>query len=229
MSLFTTSTVTCPSCASQIAMEAVGSVNADRRPDLREDILKGRFQREACASCGTEFRLDPRFTYLDQELGLWMSVRPWPGIGDWPAACEAAQALFDHAYGTGASPAARDIGAGLRQRLVFGWPAVREKIALAGLGLDDGVLELAKIAILRGGAGAALDDGVELRLVGIEGAEMVFCWLDALTERVVDQFAVPRRLYDEIAADPAAWGALGTRIAEPPFVDMQKDLYRPAA
>ena len=65
MSLFVPMTVKCPSCDHPITMEAVGSVNADRRPDYRDDILENTFQDIACEKCGETFRMEPEFIYLD--------------------------------------------------------------------------------------------------------------------------------------------------------------------
>jgi CpXC protein len=48
MSKFETQTLTCPSCGEAVDFEAVASVNADRRPDLREAILDFSFQRQVC-------------------------------------------------------------------------------------------------------------------------------------------------------------------------------------
>ena len=59
MSVFHTQTVHCPACATPVEFKLVFSVNADRRPDLRDAIVAGTFQRQPCPSCGTEFRVDP--------------------------------------------------------------------------------------------------------------------------------------------------------------------------
>ena len=65
MSVFHTETVNCPACATPVEFKLVFSVNADRRPDLREAIVAGTFQRQPCPSCGAEFRVDPEFTYME--------------------------------------------------------------------------------------------------------------------------------------------------------------------
>ncbi len=225
MSLFTPTNVTCPACSASIPMDAVGSVNADRRPDLREDILSSAFQRETCPSCGTEFRLAPEFTYLDIDRGIWVAVFPYPELARWRAAVAAAEATFDTAYGASSGPVAQEIGAALTQRVVFGWSAVREKIAVLEAGLDDAALELTKIAILRGGGSAGFGDGIELRFLGFDGDEMVLAWMSGMDEEVKERLALPRALYDEITADRSPWGALADQIGAGPFIDMQKLMY----
>ena len=64
MSIFRTMTVNCPHCGTAGGFNAVMSVNADRRPDLRTAILDGSFQRQPCPQCGKDFRLDPEMTYV---------------------------------------------------------------------------------------------------------------------------------------------------------------------
>ena len=56
MSVFHTETINCPACATPVEFKLVFSVNADRRPDLRDAIIAGTFQRQPCPSCGTAIR-----------------------------------------------------------------------------------------------------------------------------------------------------------------------------
>ena len=226
MSLFTPVSVPCPKCETPMSMDAVGSVNADRRPDLRDEILTRDFQRETCSNCGTTFRLAPEFTYLDIARGLWIATLPYPSLGTWPEACARAMETFDAAYGAAAGQTGQEIGAGLTRRVVFGWSAVKEKIEVLEDGLDDVALELTKIAIVRGGGGGtAFGDGVELRFLGFQDDQMLFHWISGMDEEVKGKLALPRAMYDDIAADRSPWGEMGDRVAEPPFVDMQKLLY----
>ena len=46
MSIFESTELACPACGAINAFEAVNSVNADRRADLRRAILDGSFQRQ---------------------------------------------------------------------------------------------------------------------------------------------------------------------------------------
>ena len=70
MSIFDSVPLTCPVCKTAFDYEAVHSVNADRRADLRRAIVDGSFQQVDCPSCHTKFRLDPSFNYLDVGKGL---------------------------------------------------------------------------------------------------------------------------------------------------------------
>jgi hypothetical protein len=69
MSIFTDHSLPCPGCDTPVAYEIVQSVNVDRRPELRTAILDGSFQLKTCPSCGTSFRVEPEFIYMDKKRG----------------------------------------------------------------------------------------------------------------------------------------------------------------
>jgi len=222
MSRFQTQPLACPACGEPVDFEVVMSVNADRRPDLREAILNGSFQRQACAKCGTSFRLDPEMNYLDVGRGQWIAAFPIAKLAQWKIVEEQARSTFARAYGEKAPAAAREIGGCLRARVTFGWAALREKLLAAEHQLDDTTLELVKIAILRGLDNSPVGADTELRLVGVEGSELVMAWIRAVNEEVVEGLRVPRSLYEEIAADPTGWQALREELSAGPFVDMNR-------
>jgi hypothetical protein len=214
--------VNCPKCGAVVHMDAVGSVNADRRPDLRDAILANHFQDTSCGACGTGFRLSPELNYLDVGRGQWITGLPAEQIADFLELEDQAQSVFDTSYGAKASPAAREIGSGLTPRLTFGWPALREKLQLRELGLDDVVVELLKVDLLRRLPEAPLAPGVECRLVDVVGDLLHFVWVESDTEDVRSDFRVRRALYDAIAADPKGWSGVRDQLTDGPFVDMQK-------
>jgi len=222
MSLFEHVMLPCPACGEQVEFEAVASVNADRRPDLREQILEGTFQRQPCPKCDVPFRLDPQFTYLDVGHQQWILVHPFGSIGDWETLEAQARTVFDRSYGAAAPPAARMIGRDLRPRVVFGWPALREKIFAAAHDLDDIELELTKIAVLRGSSDVPLTAETELRLADVVADELVMAWVVAESGRIAQNLGVPRDLYAEIASDKIGWQPLRDELTGRYFVDMQR-------
>jgi hypothetical protein len=224
MSMFSATSMTCPKCSAEVAFQAVDSVNADRRPDLRASILDGSFQRHNCESCGTEMRLAPRMVYLDIGRAQWILVRPADALTEWVELEQTAQQVFGAAYGAEAPAAARDIGCSLATRVTFGWPALQEKLLCAELALDDVTLELVKAALLRTQGRVPLSDRAELRLIGGKDDSLAFAWLDARTEEAVEFVSVPCAVYDRIAADPAPWAAVRAELAGGPFVDVHRAL-----
>lgn len=231
MSLFASVDVPCPSCGTKLAFEAVNSVNAASRPDLREAILEGNFQKQACGKCGKEFRMDPRFSYIDAGRGQWIAVFPEPELPEWRVREEEVDRLFDKAFGKSASPLAREIGKGLRPRLVFGWSALREKLAIDDAKLDDVVIELVKIGLLRNVPETPYALTNELRFVEApeDGkGELAFAWVDSTTSEFLQGLRVPRALYDEVAADAESWRALRADLGDTRFVDMKRLVTVPA-
>jgi hypothetical protein len=220
MSLFFDATVTCGQCGTATPIRLAGSINADNRPDLRAAILDGAFQAETCPGCGTSLRLPVHLSYLDMGRGNWILAEGAERLTEWREIETAAHAVFEQSYGPGANPLAHELGRGLRPRLVFGWPALREKLLCDDLGLDDITVELVKLAMLRAIPGAPLDEAQELRLVDGEPDALHFAWLDSLTEAHGLGTTVPRDIVAEVEAEP--WRDLRARVAEGMFVDQRR-------
>lgn len=222
MSLFRKVDVPCPSCGGSVPFELVFSVNAKRRPDLREEILRGTFQSQTCSACGKTFRVQPEFNYVDIGRGLWVAAFPLEKRGDWQVHEDHAEAIFQKSYGRNASQAARALGANLTKRLTFGWSALREKIVAFDAGLDDITIELCKLAVIRGLADQPLGDETELRLIDFEGEDLILAWIVSVSERLIEQLRVPRSLYDEVSADSASWSDLRNDLSQGMLVDLDR-------
>jgi hypothetical protein len=223
MSIFETATGTCAACGADAEVEVVMSVNADRRPDLRAEILAGTFQAVPCPACGARVRVEPEFAYLDLGRGQWIAVHPAADVATWPEAERAARDVFEESFGSGAPAAVRELVGDVHPRVVFGWPALQERLLCADLGLDDVTVELLKFALLsRADGGLTWHGGDELRLAGGDAETLGFDLLDGATEAPRTRFQVPRRAYDEIAAAPVAWAALRAQLAGGAFVDMAR-------
>lgn len=222
MSLFTSLHVDCPACDHTNTMDAVGSVNADRRPDLRDDIIADVFQTTTCAECAESFRLQPEFNYLDVENGLWILALGVTALADHLIHEDRAQDLFDTSYGANAAPAAQEVGEVLRARVTFGWPGVREKILARIEGLDDVVLEMMKLNLLRRLPEAPIDFGVELRLMAVAGDMFELAWLMTESEEVQSVIRVNRDAYDGIGENRADWARVEALLTDGPFCDIQK-------
>ena len=222
MSLFRPTVIACPSCGADIPFEDCDSVNADRRPDLRAAILDGSFQTVPCPGCGETVRMEPQFNYLEVGAGLWIAVFPARMLPEFLEIEDTVSELFDRTYGRGALPSAQEIGAGLDLRLVFGWPALVEKLVLRAAGLDDEAVELLKLDLMRRLPSAELGAGRELRVAAVQEDALVFDWVLSESEAPVDGFAVDRALYDAIADAPKAWAPIRAKLTDGPFVDMRK-------
>jgi CpXC protein len=224
MSVFRKQRIDCPACGTPVDFDLVLSVNADRRPDLRDAIVDGSFQREACPGCGSAFRVDPEFTLMDLGRGQFIGVWPVAKRAHWHECATQTQQTFELAWGSGASPEARRLADKLEARVVFGWPALVEKILARGAGIDDRSLELAKVAALRDGGEMPVPGQRELRLVEVAGDELVLAWVRPVDGEVSGALRVPRALIDDIEAEPAAWQALRDEVGEGLVVDFQREM-----
>ncbi|MBV8914713.1 MAG: CpXC domain-containing protein [Acetobacteraceae bacterium] len=222
MSIFHVANIVCPTCNMPAEVERSASVNADLRPDLRAAILDGRFQATTCAHCGTRLRLPPHLTYLELGRGVWIAAEPATMLEDWPSLEESVWDVYDRAFGEHASPAARSLVAGVKPRLVFGWPAFREKLICTDLGLDDVTLELLKMSIMRNVNDPPMADQTELRLVGGTPEELEFAWIETLPEERLAGLKVPRDVYDSILENPEPWEPVRAKFDQVFLVDLRR-------
>lgn len=222
MSLFRETMITCPACKERFNFDESDSVNGDRRPDLRDAIIDGSFQVVPCPSCSETIRMEPQFNYLDMGNSLWIAAFPARMMPDFLELEDTATEVFDDAYGANAVPMARTIGESLDVRLIFGWPAIREKLVLRLAGLDDVVVEMLKLDLLRRLPEAALGAGIELRVLGVDDEALNFGFMTIDSEEVKQEFAARRELYDAIANNPDGWAPVRAQLTEGPFVDIQK-------
>ena len=219
MSLFQTLHAECPACGVAQAVEAVSSVNADRRPDLRDAVLDGSFQAIVCDGCGIQFRLPPRFTYVDFGRGQWFVAHPHDEAARWPAMEAMARDMFEATFGAAAPPLVREIGSQMRCRVTFGWPALREKLLCDAAGLDDVAIELAKASVLRYMPGAPLSDETELRVDSASDSTVTLAWFVIGSEQSVARTTVPRIA---VASIGDAWSDLRATFANASFVDVER-------
>lgn len=230
MSIFRPATQKCPNCEAENTFDYFHSVNADRRPDLRDEILSGEFMRVTCTECETRFRFDPDLNYLDSGNKAWVMARPMNMLINWDVEEAAASASFQEAYGSGAPAAAREIGDELIPRVTFGWAGFREKIEISLNGLDDVVVEQMKLTIIQTKPDNPIRPGVELRLVGVYEDIMTFAWITADTNESLQIFEARRELYDAIATDESDdWGELRADLSAGFFVDTQRLFIVPEA
>jgi hypothetical protein len=227
MSIFNPVMLACPQCKTPVEFQAVHSVNADRRPDLRTAILRGEFQRKTCPACGAGFRLDPSFIYVNLARNQWVAAQPVTAVDEWDEREVQTRALFAASYGVDAPPVARSLGAKLVPRLVFGWSALREKLIAAEAGLDDVSLELLKMGVMRNAEGTTFSPDTTLRLMDFEPKRLLMGWVRNPDDAVGDLRWVARELYDDIVADAdkgdeALWSDVRAEFDGALFVDVDR-------
>lgn len=223
MSLFELQEVTCPACDARQSVEIAFSLNASRRPDLREAVIDRSYQRFTCEQCASEFRAEPHLVYLDIRRNQWILAKAVTGLHAWSDFEAAAKVLFAEHYGENAPPAAQAVGDTLSVRVVFGWSALREKLLIDDAGLDDVTVEYVKVLLLRALDETPLADDAELRFerLGDDGV-LRFVWYVGASETPVEEVEAPRALYDLAVTDAEPWRALRETLSAGPFVDMNR-------
>jgi hypothetical protein len=222
MSLLLNAKAICQDCGAATPSRLAASVNADRRPDLRDDIMTGAFQSVDCSGCGKPLRFPLHLSYVDNRRHQWILAHGTDALPTWHEMETDAQSIFNDTYGPGAPPVAQEIGHDLVPRIVFGWASLREKLLVRDLDLDDITLELLKLVILRQIPGAPLAEQNELRLTGADDSTFQLVWIESATEESLTGLSIPRDAYDAIETDPEPWLALRQRFANAYFVDLRR-------
>ena len=228
MSTSTAAQIGCPACGESFQTDRAVSVDAARNPESRAAILDKTFQVAACPHCHRRARLPPGFTYIDLAAGQWIAAHPFDDRGAWSSFEESAHLAWDEAMGPGTPAEASGLAAKISPRIVFGWPALREKLLCVELGVRDDALEVLKLWLLRQ---LAYDDraaGVELRLSGGDAERLDFSWVDGSTEEVVLQAGILRNAYEALLSDPEIWTGSAVPFAGQLFVDSERLLAAPA-
>jgi hypothetical protein len=222
VSTFARRSYPCPTCGEAATRSVVVSLNGGKRPDLREEVLRGTFQLFRCEACGEPYRVQDPFVYVDFGRKEWLTVFPpdrerqWPALESEPVE-DWRQAMIVHA-----APAARRMSAGMRIRAVFGIDALREKLLCFAHGVDDGWLEVLKLDRMRSDPSLGFHPGVRPRLVEVEADELVFA-------RGSDVFALPRAALAEIQAEAVEWSTALEAVTRGAYVDVGRILLAPRA
>lgn len=220
MSTFATVPVVCPECGTEQHREVATSLNAARSPHLRDAILAQTFQVFVCDACTRRFLYTGTFPYLDLERRQLFGVFPVAEEIDWPVHEARMLDAYRTTLGGGAPPVAQTLGTGVAVRCVFGLPALREKLVVAGAGLDDVLVEAVKLDVMRSVKGLAVDAEHRPRVVTIGDDEVVLA-LPPGSERL----PVDRRRFDAFVAEVSAdRAALADALGAGPYVDLGRVL-----
>ena len=175
----------------------------------------------------TEVRADPEFTYMDIARHQYIGVWPADHRAEWKSWAQKTRAVFDNALGRDAPSEAREIGADVDVRAVFGWSALVEKILARQAGMDDRTLELVKLSVMRTSSETPVPGTLELRLVAVDDESLLLAWLGGDEDEPGPAMRVPRQLLADIDADRGAWQSARDRVGEGDVVDFQRDMLVP--
>jgi hypothetical protein len=228
VSFINPATAACPTCGAEAQVQYPTSINADRRPDLRSAILDGSLSCQPCRACGERLTFEPQLTYLDVGRRQWILAESSDARTDWDALEQQADEVYAAAFGSGAPDAARSIGATLVPRLVFGWPALIEKLLCQEYGLDDVALEALKLAAIAHGTVPNVYTGLDLRLTGRDDDTLVLHWVNPASGTPFERLGIPWEAYVLVKGGDG-WAPVAARLAGRMFVDLGRVLLRPMA
>jgi RNA polymerase sigma factor (sigma-70 family) len=155
------------------------------------DHLRMRGRRPAVGGDETELSEKPAESdTADEAMEALATGRTMSLIAQLPQD-QAEAVVLRVVVGLDAKSAAQTLGKRVDPRVVFGWPALIEKILAKQAGIDDRTLEVAKIAVMQNSDEAPVPGQQEFRMVGDEDGSLVFAWVRALDRHVGAAMLVP--------------------------------------
>ena len=148
--IMSATSIICNKCGKTFEVEAVASINSEREPELKEQLLNGSLFLRECPHCGARNLAKWPLLYHDpsEKVMIWLS----DGSVDTEARMKAAVAGEDFA--------------GYNGRIVDTPGALLEKVKIFDAGLDDLALEMAKFITRQ-----ELGKDVDLLFFNLEGAD----------------------------------------------------------
>jgi CpXC protein len=150
MSRFEPAELTCV-CGERLQIVAADSLHVTNVPAIREAIKRGEFHVFPCSACGANVRLEKLLAYTDFERWHWFAVFPDQTRSAWTGAVDFAERSFSATVEQRAAPVVQSWAPRFRasMRAIFGLDSLREKLLAFDAGIDDRILELLKLQLIR--------------------------------------------------------------------------------
>lgn len=203
MSTLTPGTVLCHRCGGRFPAQLWTGLHATTARGVRDEVLADTFHRFDCPHCGDSVRVEPTMLYTDFERHHWIAVLPDEAIRHRSELVRLVDEGFHRNMEVHCPPMVKQWAPLFLRRVVFGLQSLRDKLIAFDAGLDDRVLELFKLQLLRG-AGPVRQD-TRLWLDAVEAERLVFCRIEreeGVGMDLVRRFAVPRVAYEALVDRP---------------------------
>ncbi len=136
----------CPKCGHHGTATAYHSVNVTFDPKLKEKLLDGSLFKVDCENCGQELRMPEQTLYHDMDAQLMVFLYPLEEQPTWQKAVDHVTDVFDEIE---KSDVDSDVPKeDYTRRVCFGRNELIEKIRINEAGLDDGIIEIAKLLVI---------------------------------------------------------------------------------
>lgn len=228
MSSFVHGKVACMACSYVFDADIAESLHVSTRPDLREDIIAGRFHRFSCPSCGAWTTIEKLMAYTDFDRHHWFTVVPTVELPFWTEWREFAESSFRATMIERCAPMVREeMAPRMRKRLVFGLASLRDKLIACDHGLDDRALEVFKLALLRE-HGVLPDARVACHLTEASKDSLVFDLVQPGSPPSIEHLTIDRSDYERLAAGDAELAVRWPELFDGIVVDWRAMFIAPA-
>ena len=198
MSTFVPSQIICR-CGHRYDVQVANGLHISLRPDPRHQIFEGTFHRFFCPTCGMTTMVDATLSFTDFPRRQWFTVAPSYGLPWRRQWLEIARKSFQATMVDSAPELVAGWGREMTRRLIFGLASLREKLVIGDAGLDDRVVELLKIQLVRDLRGT-LSPEVYFHVTAVAADELTF--ERTHPDGVIRAFAIPRQHYAALAEAP---------------------------
>ncbi|HLL22122.1 MAG TPA: CpXC domain-containing protein [Kofleriaceae bacterium] len=205
MSTFVPSTIVCR-CGEHYVADVANGLHISLRPDVRQQILDGTFHRFHCPNCGVTTQVESLLSFTDFPKRQWFTIAPTTGLPWRRQYLEIAEQGFESTIVRNAPEFVVEWGREMTRRLMFGLASLREKLVTLDAGLDDRVIELLKIQLLRDLRGTFSPNDY-FHLVEVRDDELRFEKLHP--DGIVRVLPISRALYVDLAAHPEIENMIG--------------------
>lgn len=195
--------VRCPKCSTDFRATLYSNLHVTRSPEVRQSILDGHFQVFPCPNCGERVRVEPTLLYTDFSRDQWFATFPRHAVTHRSALTALVEEGFRVNMTVSCPPKVKAWAPRFTRRVIFGLPSLRDKLLCEELGLDDRVLEVFKLRLMRDQVPDALHPEGAMLLAGADEERLIFASASPPgTDGTVihRQLAVPRSALTALAA-----------------------------
>ena len=199
-------------------------VHATRAPEVRAQILAGALHRVPCAGCGARIEVHRDFVFTDFKRGDWIRVATPAALDRWFAIEAETEEQFERVMTCGA-PVVAELAGKFRVRVVFDVDELRERFTIADAGLDDAIVECAKLSCVNERPDLARPgQRIRVRAVQASGDLLIASVPADQPTADVATWTVPAAVVARVAAERAVWRATNPELFERAFVSLDRYL-----
>jgi hypothetical protein len=191
-------------CGETLSVLIVESLNAERHPELREQVLDRSLHVFECDYCGKRTLVETPFLYFDFERRQLLGVHPVTEIAHARERSEELVEIYCQRLRDEAPALVRERAKDFLVRVCFGYEELREKLVIDDAGLSDLVVEALKCQLIGGDERLQASGLVTLRLDAITAeGDLAFVadWMMPTT--IPLRVVASRSAYEAIAATRA--------------------------